>query len=96
MAMTHRGSVGFVYVARARGAIKIGFTTDIERRIGQLGGELIASAPGSFIQEQHLVRTLAAYRSNRPILRGREWFTDEVLEPLTAAWSLMFDAQVAA
>lgn len=96
MAMNHRGAVGQVYVARARGAIKVGFTTaPLERRMRQIQGVLIASAPGSFIQEQYLIRTLAPYRSPKPLPMGREWFTDDALEPLWQAWERMFGERAA-
>lgn len=95
MAMAHRGAFGHVYVARIgdgrfAGRIKVGFTGDVERRMRQLHGELIASAPGSFVQEQHLVALARPHRDPSALSRGREWFHDTALPELETAWERMF------
>jgi hypothetical protein len=90
MAMAHRGSFGFVYVADVDGVTKIGFTSDVDRRMRQQGGVLIASAPGSYVQEQHLIRLCAGHRSTKPYTAGREWFLPSVWGVLPEAWERMF------
>lgn len=97
MATTHRGSHGTIYVARIvdgfhEGAIKIGFAQNLDRRMRQLHGEIIATAPGSYVQEQFLLRLCPrAFRINP---RWPEWFSDDVLDALRPAWGRMFDADL--
>ena len=93
MAMTNRASKGTVYVARITsgfyaGAIKVGFTSNLGRRMRQLHAEVIASAPGSFIQEQYLVRQCD--REHRMLPHWREWFREDALVTLAPAWERMF------
>lgn len=95
MAIVHRGSKGFVYVARIpagrfAGRIKVGFTGDVHRRLRQLDAELITCAPGSFIQEQYLIRLCREHRDPKNLPQGREWFRPDVLPLLEAAWERMF------
>lgn len=98
MATTRRSSKGVVYVVRIvdgfhAGSLKVGFTQNLDRRLKQLHGELIASAPGSFVQEQHLLSLCP--REHRMNPRWREWFTDAVLEVLAPAWERMFGVDLA-
>jgi hypothetical protein len=99
MAMTTRDSVGTVYVAlitdgRYAGAIKVGFTTNLRRRMQQLRAVVIASEAGSFTQEQHLRRVCG--REHRINPRWPEWFTTDVLEVLAPAWERMFGVELPA
>lgn len=94
MVMTSRDSKGTVYVARIvdgfyAGAVKVGFTSDLERRMKELQAEVITSAPGSYIQEQHLA---GICRAHRMFPHWREWFTNEVFDVLAPAWERMFGA----
>lgn len=94
MARVHRGSVGFVYVALFCEGVKVGFTQRLDRRMRELDARLIASAPGTFVQEQHLIKKLAAHRIDHinPVGGPRESFKPSVLIDLAVAWERMFGA----
>lgn len=91
MPMTTRQSVGTVYVARIAygyhaGLVKVGFTQQLDTRMKQLEARLIASAPGSYLQEQELLALCP-----REYAAGREWFNDDrVLAVIAPAWQRLF------
>lgn len=95
MPMTHRGSVGFVYVAwvdyQGQAAIKVGFTTDVAKRMRRLKGDLIHSHPGSFLQEQRLHAFCRRFRCQPS---WPETYRPEVWPVLTSAWSRVFAAEL--
>lgn len=62
---------------------------DLGPEVDRGPADLIGAAPGSYIQEQHLVTSMRAHRS-RPATHSREWFGPTVLDPLAAAWQRMF------
>lgn len=100
MPICHRDSFGTVYVAWTgethQGPLKVGFTCDVERRMRQLSRDvhhrvaLIASAPGSRIQEQHLIDICAEHRNRLRHRQSREFFHDSALNVLAPAWERMF------
>jgi hypothetical protein len=59
-----------LYVARrVDGVVKVGCTTDVERRMRQLDAELLASRPGNYVDERRLLAGLPL----EPV-EGQEWF----------------------
>lgn len=59
-----------VYAARVGEVIKIGWTTDLQRRLGALkADELLGFIPGNYDDEQDIHKELAIWAA-----RGREWY----------------------
>lgn len=61
-----------VYAATSRdGLVKIGFTTNLARRLLPFGGwkSLLAALPGTYDEEQQIHASLAAH-----VARGREYY----------------------
>lgn len=65
-----------VYIARRLGAIKIGYTTNVQRRMAELGTTLLVAIPGSRDLEAALHRRFRQHRI------AYEWFgpTPELLD----------------
>ena len=74
--------LGFVYLFRIHGMLKVGFTTDPDRRISEyqrMNGyrqlEVLGLVPGTSNDEKQILRTLH-YWPTRSIGPFREWFDD--------------------
>ena len=68
----HLNSPGHVYYLRVGDLIKIGFTTDITRRMNEYppNAAVLAAHPGTQRTERDMHRKFSAH-----LARGREWFT---------------------
>jgi hypothetical protein len=73
------GHLGFVYYLRVGERVKIGFSTDVKRRMRQYppGSQLLAVEPGDYGIELRRHRQFSGSRTD-----GREWFrpTPDLLE----------------
>lgn len=74
-----RAPVGYVYFIRSDGLVKIGFSTDVAKRLNNIrvgcptGGKLVAAIPGTEDTETYFHKLFSKYRE-----RG-EWFRIEGL-----------------
>lgn len=75
-----RDGVGFVYAIRVGGFVKIGWTSDLEKRMRQYPPDsaLLAVMPGQRVDEKRVHDRLATHRAH-----GREWFA---LTPPVMEW----------
>lgn len=87
-ALTRETTPGVVYYLRISHLIKVGFTTDLTRRLKQYppNAVLIAQHPGTMQVEREVHNKFAAH-----LAKGREWFTpcdaiDEHLEMVKATY----------
>lgn len=79
--------VGWVYYVQIGDKIKVGYTSDLQKRIGQYppDSKLLASRPGTLKDERDIHSLLTARRA-----AGREWYLmcDEVIDHIAAVVSL--------